>query len=193
MSETLIDQATSEDRAQKPGSRMVINLVIAMLATTLGPFLVYLLFIPLWLASGALFYFGIVYVPPGTMQNLAEAAGVTATAALYLGGAAVLCVGIQFVVFGIPTAILGWRSGRITPLSSTIAGALIGFLPWLLILPFDRSYDPNYISTSTLILRSVGTIVGTGVVGAVEGYIFWLVWWFLSRHSEPKKQTSGLG
>jgi hypothetical protein len=191
MSETLIDQATSEDRARKPGSKAVIQLVVAVVLTTLAPFLLFLLVVPLWLLSGAFLYFTTQNMPPGTMQNLAEAAGITAGSFLYFGGAAVLCVGVQFVIFGIPTAILGWRYGRITPLSSTIAGALIGFLPSLLILPFDQSYDPNYISISTLILRSLGIIVSTGVVGAVEGYIFWLVWWFLSRHSETKKQTPG--
>jgi hypothetical protein len=189
MSETLIDQATSEDRARKPGSKAVIQLVIAVLSAALTPIPFWVLTVPLWLLFGALSY----NAPPGILQKLADTALTMATTVLYTGGPAAFCVGIQFAIFGIPTAILGWRFGRITPISSTIAGSLIGVIPSLLIIPFDQSYDPNYMSTNILILRTAETILANGALGAFEGILFWFVWWFLSRHSVPKKQASGLG
>ena len=189
MSETPINQGTSEDRVHVPVWKALIKLVIAVLSAALALFPVWLLIVPLWLALGALSY----YAPPGIIQNLAEAALITVSAVLFLGGAAVLGVSVQFVIFGIPTAIVGWHFGRITPLSSTIAGFLIGCLPYLLILPFDQSFGPNYPSTSQEILRVAGETLVMGALGAFDGYLFWLVWWLLSRLGVPKKQTPGLG
>ena len=184
MSETPINHGTSEDRVHFPVWRTLINLVIAVVSAALAFFPVWLLIIPLWLALGALSY----YSPPGILQNLAEAALITVTAVLYLGGAAVFCVGVQFAILGIPTAILGWRFGRITPLSSIIAGSLIGFIPSLLILPFDQSFGPNYPSTSQEILRVAGETLTMGALGAFEGFLFWLVWRLLSGRSVPTKR-----
>ena len=181
MSETPINHGTSEDHVHLPVWRTLINLVIAVVSAALAFFPVWLLIIPLWLALGALSY----YAPPGILQDLAEAALTTATAVLYLGGAAAFGVGVGFVIFGIPTAILGWRLGRITWRSSIIAGFLIGCLPYLLILPFDQSFGPNYPSTSQEILRVAGETLTMGALGAFEGFLFWLVWRFLSRRSVP--------
>jgi hypothetical protein len=189
MSETPINHGTSEDRVHFPVWRTLINLVIAVLSATLAPFFVCLSITPLWLVFGALSY----YAPPGILQDLAEVAGITSTSVLYLGGAATLCAGLQFVVFGIPTAILGWRLGRITGRSSIIAGFLIGCLPYLLILPFDQSFGPNYPSTSQEILRVAGETLVMGVLGAFEGFLFWLVWRFLSRRSVPAKRAVDSG
>ena len=74
-----------------------------MLSATLAPFLVWLLITPLWLVLGALSY----YASPGILKDLTEAAGIASAAALYLGGAVVIFVDVGFVIFGIPTAILG--------------------------------------------------------------------------------------
>jgi hypothetical protein len=184
MSETPINHGTSEDIVHYPAWRMLINLVIAVLSATLAPFLVCLCIIPLWLALGALFY----YAPPGIPQGLAGAAGITSSAVLYLGGATTLCVSVQFVIIGLPTAILGWRLGRITLLSSIIAGFLIGLLPRLLMLPFDQSFGPNYPSTSQQILTVAVETVAMGALGAFEGFLFWLVWRLLSGRSVPTKR-----
>lgn len=184
MSETPINQGTSEDRVHVPVWRTLINLVIAVLSATLAPFFVCLATVPLWLVLGALFY----YAPPGILQDLAQAALLTESSVLFLGGATTLCASVEFVIFGIPTAILGWRLGRITPRSSIIAGFLIGCLPWLLILPFDQSFGPNYPSTVQEILRAAGGTLAIGALGAFEGFLFWLVWRFLSRRSEPAKR-----
>ncbi|MBI5954778.1 MAG: hypothetical protein HY865_24225 [Chloroflexi bacterium] len=189
MSENPVNHGTSEDRVHFPVWRTLINLVIAVLSAALAPFPVWLIIIPLWLVLGAFSY----YAPPGILQALAEAAVITASAVLYLGGAAVLGVGVQFVVFGIPTTILGWRLGRIIPRSSIIAGFLIGCLPYLLILPFDQSFGPNYPSTSQEILRVLGTTLVMGALGAFEGFLFWLVWRVLSKGSAPTKRTPDLG
>jgi hypothetical protein len=189
MSETLIDQGTSEDHARVPAWKELIKLVIAVVSAGLALLPVWLTIVPLWLVLGALSY----YASPGTMQNLAEAALITVSAVLYLGGAAVLGVSVQFVILGIPTAILGWRFRRITPLSSTIVGLLIGFIPRLLILPFDQSFGPNYPSTGQQILNVAGETLVMGVLGAFNGYLFWFVWWLLTRRSVPKKQTPNLG
>lgn len=176
MSETSINQATSEDLIHVPLWRTLLHLVIAVLSPALAPFPVWLLMIPLWLGFGALSY----YSPPGILQDLAEAALITATTVLFLGGSAAFGVGISFVIFGIPAAILGWRFGWITWRSSILAGFLIGCLP-LLILPFDQSFDPNYLSTTQVIHRVVGGTLVMGVLGAFEGFLFWLVW----RRSVP--------
>ena len=181
MSETSINHGTSVNRIHLPVWRTLINLVIAVLLATLAPFFVGLLTIPLWLVFGALAY----NAPPGILQNLAEAAVITTTSVLYLGGAATLCAGVEFVIFGIPTAILGWRLGRITWRSSIIAGFLIGCLPALLVLPFDQSFGPNYLFTITGIFTFAGETLAMGVIGAFEGLLFWLVWWVLSRRSMP--------
>jgi hypothetical protein len=168
---------------------MVIKLVIAVLSATLAPFLVCLLTLPLAMGLVALSFYG----TPGILKDLTGAAGMTSYLIDYFGIGMTLCMGVQFVILGIPTAILGWRFGRITLLSSIIAGFIIGCLPSLLILPFDQSYDLNYTSMSTVILRDAEIILGMGVLGAVEGILFWLVWWFLSRRSVPKKNAPGLG
>jgi hypothetical protein len=182
MSETPVNHATSEDRIHVPLSRALLNLVIAVVSPTLAPFPVWLLMIPLWLVFGALSY----YAPPGILQNLAEAALITVTTVLFLGGPAAFGVGISFVIFGIPAAILGWRLGRISSRTSILAGFLIGCLPYLLILPFDQSFGPNYPSTTQEILRVAGGTLFMGVLGAFEGFLFWLVWRFLSRRNVPK-------
>lgn len=183
MSETPINHSTSEDRVPLPAWRALINLVIAVMFATLAPFLVCLFAVPLWLALGALSY----NAPPGILKELAEGAGITTSAVLFLGGAATLCTGMQFVIFGIPTAIVGWRLGKITPLSSILAGFLIGCLPFLLILPFDQSFGPNYPSTIQEILRVVGETIAIGALGAFEGFLFWLAWRLLSGRSLPTK------
>jgi hypothetical protein len=179
MSETPVNHGTSEDNIHFPVWKSLIHLVIAVMSATLAPFLVCLCATPLWLVLGALSF----YAPPGILQDLAETAGITSTAVLYFGGAATLCLSVQFVIFGIPTAILGWRLGWITPRSSILAGLLIGCLPYLLILPFDQSFDPNYLSTTQVINRVVGGTLIMGVLGAFEGFLFWLVWRFLSRRN----------
>ena len=184
MSETPTNHGTSEDRVYFPTWRTLLNLVIAVLSAALALFPVWLCTIPLWLVLGALFY----YTPTGILQDLAGAAGIAAATVLYFGGVVVLFVGIGFVIFGIPIAFLGWRLGRITPRSSIIAGFLIGCLPWLLILPFDQSFGPNYPSTSQEILRVAGETLAMGALGAFEGFLFWLVWRFLSRRSAPTKR-----
>ena len=189
MSETPIDQGTSKVRVHNPVSKTVIKLVIAVLSVALTPIPFWVLTVPLWLLFGALSY----NAPPGILQKLAETAGIMMTTVLYTGGLAAFCVGIQFAIFGIPTAILGWRFGRITPISSTIAGALIGVIPSLLIMTFDQSYDPNYMSTNILIRRIVETILANGALGAFEGILFWFVWWFLSLRRAPKSKQPGLG
>lgn len=183
MSEPPIDHETSEDRVHVPTWRTLINLVIAVVSATLAPFPVWLLMIPLWLVLGALSY----YAPPGILQDLAEATLMTASAVLFLGGPAAFGVGIGFVIFGIPTAILGWRLERITLRSSIIASFLVGCLPYLLILPFDQSFGPNYPSTSQEYLRVAGETLVMGALGAFEGILFWLVWQFLSRRSMSTK------
>ena len=175
MSETPTNHETSEDRV--PVWRTLINLIIAVVSATLAPFPVWLLMIPLWLVLGALSY----YAPPGILQNLADASLATVSAFLFLGGPAAFGVVIGFVIFGIPTAILGWRLGWITLRSSIIVGFLVGCLPYLLILPFDQSFGPNYPSTSQEYFRVAGETLALGVLGAFEGFLFWLVWRFLSR------------
>jgi hypothetical protein len=185
MSETPVNHGTSEDLVHLPVWRALINLIIAIVATALASFLIWLLIIPLWLVFGALSY----YAPPGILQDLAEAALLTVSAVLYLCGAAALGVGIAFVILGIPTAILGWRLGWITWRSSMIAGFLIGCLPYLLILPFDQSFGPNYPSTTQEILRVAGETLVMGALGAFEGCLFWLVWRFLSRSSMQTKRA----
>jgi hypothetical protein len=182
MSETPVNHTTSEDRVHFPAWRTLINLIIAIASAALASFSVFLLTIPLWLVLGALSY----YAPPGILRDLAEAALLTVSAVLYLGGAAALGVSIAFVILGIPTAILGWRLGWITWRSSMIAGFLIGCLPYLLILPFDQSFGPNYPSTSQEILRVAGETLIMGALGAFEGFLFWLVWRFLYRSSMQK-------
>ena len=184
MSETPINHETSEDRV--PVWRTLINLIIAVVSATLAPFPVWLLMIPLWLVLGALSY----YAPPGILQNLADASLVTVSAVLFLGGPAAFGVVIGFVIFGIPTTILGWRLGRINLRSSIIVGFLVGCLPYLLILPFDQSFGPNYPSTSQEYLRVAGETLAMGALGAFEGFLFWLIWRFLSRHSVPTKRPT---
>ena len=189
MSETPINHGTSEDRVQFPVWRAIINLVIAVLAAALAPFVVCICMVPLWLALGALMY----YAPPGILHDLAMGAGITSSAVLFLGGAALLGVSLAFVIIGIPAAIVGWGLRWITWRSSIIAGFLIGCLPYLLILPFDQSFGPNYPSTGQQILRVVGETLAMGAFGAFEGFLFWLVWRFLSRRSVPTKRAPGLG
>lgn len=189
MSETPIDHETSEDRVHIPVWRTLLNLVIAVVSATLAPFPVWLFMIPLWLVLGALSY----YAPPGILQDLAEGTLITVSAVLFLGGPAAFGVGLGFIIFGIPTAILGRRLGRITLRSSILAGFLIGCLPYLLILPFDQSFGENYPSTSQEYLRVVGETLAMGALGAFEGFLFWLFWRFLSHRSVSTKghgQTS---
>lgn len=140
--------------------------------------------IPLWLVLGALMY----YAPPGILHDLAMAAGIAFSAVLIFGGVAVLFGGVLFVVLGIPTALVGWHLGRITLPSSILAGFLISFLPWLLILPFDQSFGPNYPPILAKILLAAGETLAKGALGAFEGFLFWLVWRFLSRRSEPTQR-----
>jgi len=189
MSQTPVNLETSKDNAHFPVWRTLINLVIAVLSSTLAPFLVCLFMIPFWLLFGALSY----NASPGILQDLAESVGITSASVLFLGGAATLCVGVQFIILGIPTAILGWRSGWITWRSSIIAGFLIGCLPYLLILPFDQSFGPNYRSIGQEILRVAGEILARGALGAFEGFLFWLVWRLLSRHSVPIQHAPDRG
>ena len=186
MSESPVDHGTSEDRVHLPAWRTIINLVIAVLTAALAPFFVCLLLIPLVLVLAALTY----YAPPGFLQGLSLAAELTSIAAYFGGGVMTLCAGTGFVIFGIPTAILGWRLGRITLRSSILAGFLIGCLPRLLILPIDQSFGPNYPSTANEILRVAGEILATGMLGAFEGFLFWIVWRFLSRYSVPPMSST---
>jgi hypothetical protein len=186
MSESSINHGNVEEHVHLPTWRTLINLAIAVVSPTLALIPVWLLMIPLWLALGALSYFA----PPGILQKLADAALTAVTVFLYLGGAAAFGVGISFVILGIPTAILGWRLGRITWRSSMIAGFLIGCLPYLLILPFDQSFGPNYPSTSAEILKVAGDTVTMGAFGAFEGILFWCIWRFLSRRKIPTRREA---
>lgn len=179
MSEPPINHRTSEDQVQFPVWRTLINLVIAVQSAALAPFVVCICMVPLWLALGALMY----YAPPGILHDLAMGAGITSSAVLFLGGAALLGVSLAFVIIGFPVAIVGWGLRWISWRSSIIAGFLIGCLPYLLILPFDQSFGPNYPSTGQQILRVVGDTLAMGTLGAFEGLFFWIVRWVLSRGS----------
>lgn len=185
MSEPPINHQTSEDQVQFPVWRTLIKLVIAAVSAALAPFVVCISMIPLWLALGVLMY----YAPPGLLHDLAMGAGITSSAVLFLGGAALFGVSLAFVIIGIPVAIVGWGLRRISWRSSIIAGFLIGCLPYLLILPFDQSFGPIYPSIGQQILRVVGGTLVMGALGAFEGLLFWIVWWFLSKGSVPTQRA----
>lgn len=186
MSEAPIHHGTSEEPVHVPDWRILLNLVIAVLVAALAPFVVCICMVPLWLALGALMY----YAPPGILHDLAMGAGIAWSAVLFLGGAGLLGVSLAFVIVGIPAAIVGWGLRWITWRSSIIAGFLIGCLPYLLILPFDQSFGPNYPSTGQQILRVVEDTIGMGALGAFEGLLFWIVWWFFSRRRVPAKRPA---
>jgi len=110
----------------------------------------------------------------------------------YIGMGSTVCMGVEFVIFGLPTALLGWRLGRITLRSSIIAGFLIGCLPWLLSLPFDEALGSSYLSISNTIFRAGEPTVVLGVLGTFEGFLFWLVWRFLFWRSVPAQHSQNI-
>lgn len=189
MSETPITPETSEDRAHVPVWKTFAILVSAIMSATMAPFLVCLCTLPV-----VLVLFSIIEnaAPQWLLTDMNFVMTATLYATSYFGIALTFCMSIQFVVFGIPTALVGWRLGRITPRSSILAGCLVGSLPWLFALPFNSPYGLDY-PVAEKILVAVGPILIMGVLGAIEGFIFWHVWRFLSRRSVPTKSASDLG
>ena len=106
MSEIPSNQGTSEDSVHVPVWRTLVKLVIAVLSATLAPFLVCLFIItPFALVLVAFSY----NAPPGLLKDFIDAVGGTAWITAYFGIGSTICMGVEFVILGIPTAILGWR------------------------------------------------------------------------------------
>jgi hypothetical protein len=183
MSETPTNNETSENSSRPPLGRALPNLVVAAITAMISPFLLCLLMLPIlvvlaWLSENEL---------PTTLKNLIDGAGALSFMGLYFGSGLVLCIGVQFVILGIPALILGWRFGLITQLSSIGTGFVIGCLPWALLITFGTlaSFGSMYPSFNKEILGGIGAIIFMGFLGAFEGFIFWRVWQFLAQRSVP--------
>lgn len=51
---------------------------------------------------------------------------------------------------------------------------------------------PNYPSTIQEFLRVAREVLVVGAASAFDGFLFWLVWWFLSRRRLPAKYPEGV-
>jgi hypothetical protein len=164
---------------------MMINLAISMMSATLIPFLVCILLFLLALVLIALSLSDSAL--PAVLKKLAEAVGSTAYLTVYFGFGLTLCMGVQLFVSGIPLAIWGWRRGWINLRSSIVVGFLIGCIPWALLIPLGilLSLRSDYPVPVNQILISLGVIPVMGVLGVLEGLIFWGVWRLLSNRSVP--------
>ncbi len=191
MSDTPLHHESSENHVRTPLWRTLINLAIAAIMATLAPFLICLLIFPLVLVLGALSDNAL----PAMLKDLINAVGTTSFITFYFGSGLILCLGVQFVILGIPTAILGWRLGLINQQSSISVGFLIGCLPWALLISFGIlvSFGSNSPLSSNEILIGSAAILLMGLLGAFEGFIFWHVWQFLSNRSVPTQRAVDSG
>ena len=191
MSETSINPETSENSSPVPLGRALPNLAVAAVTAMLSPFLLCLLILPILLVLALLSKSEL----PATFKNLIDGAGILSFMGLYFGSGLVLCIGVQFVILGIPALILEWRFGLITQRSSIGTGFVLGCLPWALLIMFGllASLGSKYPPSSNDFLVGMVGVLFMGFLGAFEGYIFWRVWQFLSHRSVPTQHTVDSG
>lgn len=108
--------------------------------------------------------------------------------------AAIPCAGL----FGLPAILIGWRLGLIRWWTCIAAGFFLSSIPGGLYLWESTTnarttssangiqYWINGAPTTAGLIQYLGSVLVMGLMGALGGFSFWLIWKFFSRYGTPE-------
>jgi hypothetical protein len=165
---------------------------IGLVASVAVPLLV------LFILVAALFGLTAIFSEPKVANESSPVSivlGIAFFISFYAAVAAVPCAG----VFGIPAILIGWRLRLIRWWTCVIVGFFLSSVPGGLFLFSAKSNSTSSANGIQFWIHGVPTIAGMieylisvmimGLMGALGGFSFWLVWRFFSRYGASELST----
>jgi hypothetical protein len=124
------------------------------------------------------------------LHNIGISFAVAFFVSAYTIPAAIICVGS----LGFPIILIGWRLGLIRWWTCVVVGFFLSSFPGGLFL--WNTYSKTTSSANGIVPTSAGWIqfanlvLIMGLLGAIGGFSFWLVWRWLSRLESPKQSDT---
>jgi hypothetical protein len=171
--------------------RMIVGLISAIVVPSIAIFLLVLLVF----VSAAIYSMAIEHQRIGILKLLNEFR-VTIGTSYFISAYAIPITVPCVAVFGFPAALIGWRLKLIRRWTCVIVGFFLGSVPGGLFLWNTYSngssaangvqYWINGIPTTAGLIQFLILVLTIGLLGALGGLSFWLVWQLFDRYSAPK-------
>jgi len=157
------------------------RMILALSAATGAPAVAFTVFLVFYFAVGAL-----SDPTPHDFVEIIAGAGYITLVALFMGFAALIVSSLYIIFLGLPASIIGWWLRLIRWWSCIIIGFILGGFP-LALLELSRG-EGSYTTVGNVPLKIDGVLthegwidlaqkVGLmGLLGAIGGFAFWLVW-----------------
>jgi hypothetical protein len=193
---TIIDSERQKQDSQDTLLKFVPKMILGLISATIVP--VFALFIITLVAFGSYLIYSILFRQedlgvPKLLDTIRAYFVVSFAASATLLLFVIICVAL----FGIPITLLGWRLGLIRLRTCVLTGFFLGSIPGGLFLYSafsDGSSSANGVQywinggpTSAGLFQFTILVLVLGLLGALGGYSFWLIWRLLTRREELKQ------